>query len=82
MFLWSREPELFAPDAEGAVVVDAAGGVPAPAATVLGPAPVGAQEYFCATVGAMDELAVMASIESQRWDEDVDGFTVTTPTEP
>jgi REP-associated tyrosine transposase len=38
--------------------------------------------YLCATVGAVDERAVMAYIESQRWDEDVDGFNVTAPTNP
>ena len=41
-----------------------------------------ARGYFCATVGAVDERAVMAYIESQQWDEDVDGFKVTAPTEP
>lgn len=29
-----------------------------------------ARGYFCATVGAVDEKAVMAYIESQKWDED------------
>lgn len=34
-----------------------------------------ARGYFCATVGAVDERAVMAYIESQKWDEDVDGLS-------
>ena len=41
-----------------------------------------ARGYCCATVGAVDEKTVMAYIESQKWDEDVDGFKVTAPTEP
>jgi putative transposase len=41
-----------------------------------------ARGYFCATVGAVDEKAVMAYIESQKWDEDAEAFKVTAPTEP
>ena len=38
-----------------------------------------ARGYFCATVGAVDEQAVMAYIESQKWDEDAESFKVTAP---
>jgi REP element-mobilizing transposase RayT len=38
--------------------------------------------YFCATVGAVDEKTVMAYIESQKWDQDDEGFKVTAPTQP
>ncbi|MGA2435254.1 MAG: IS200/IS605 family transposase [Bryobacteraceae bacterium] len=38
--------------------------------------------YFCATVGAVDEETIKAYIESQRWDEDDQGFKITAPTEP
>src|ERR1700730_14661694 len=41
-----------------------------------------ARGYFCATVGAVDEKTVMAYIESQKWDQDDEGFKVTAPTEP
>jgi putative transposase len=41
-----------------------------------------ARGYFCATVGAVDEKTVMAYIESQKWEQDDGGFTVTAPTEP
>jgi putative transposase len=41
-----------------------------------------ARGYFCATVGAVDEKTVLDYIESQKWDQDDDGFTVTAPTEP
>jgi len=41
-----------------------------------------ARGYFCATVGAVDEETVKAYIESQRWDEDDQGFKITAPTEP
>jgi REP element-mobilizing transposase RayT len=38
---------------------------------------------FCATVGAVDEATIKAAyIESQRWDEDDQGFKITAPTEP
>ena len=38
-----------------------------------------ARGYFCATVGAVDEKAVMRYIENQKWDEDAQGFKVTAP---
>ena len=41
-----------------------------------------ARGYFCATVGAVDEKTVMDYIESQKWDQDDEGFKVTAPTEP
>ena len=41
-----------------------------------------ARGYFCATVGAVDEKTVMAYIESQKWDQDDEGFKGTAPTEP
>ena len=41
-----------------------------------------ARGYFCATVGAVDEKTVMQYIESQKWDQDDEGFTITAPTEP
>jgi len=41
-----------------------------------------ARKYFCATVGAVDETTIKAYIESQKWDEDDQGFTITAPTEP
>jgi hypothetical protein len=37
---------------------------------------------YCASVGAVDEKAIWEYIENQRWDEQMDGFTVTAPTEP
>ena len=37
---------------------------------------------LCATLGAVDEQAVMAYIESQKWDQDDEGFKITAPTEP
>jgi putative transposase len=40
-----------------------------------------ARGYYCASVGAVDEKTIREYIENQRWDE-VDGFTVTAPTEP
>lgn len=63
------------------VVPDAAAGVRGVAQGVLGPTSVGAG-YFCASVGAVDEEARREYIETQRWDEDVDGFKITAPTEP
>jgi putative transposase len=39
-----------------------------------------ARGHFCATQGAVDEKAVMAYIESQKWDEDAESFNVTAPT--
>jgi len=41
-----------------------------------------ARGYYCASVGAVDEKTIREYIENQRWDEDVDGFKLTTPTEP
>ena len=41
-----------------------------------------AREYFCATVGAVDEKKVMEYIECQKWDEEADGFKITAPAEP
>jgi putative transposase len=41
-----------------------------------------ARGYFCATVGAVDEKTVMQYIESQKWDQDDEGFKITAPTEP
>jgi putative transposase len=41
-----------------------------------------ARGYFCATVGAVDEKMIMEYIENQKWDEDVESFKITAPTEP
>jgi len=41
-----------------------------------------ARGYFCATVGAVDEKAIREYIESQKWEEDDQGFKITAPTEP
>jgi putative transposase len=41
-----------------------------------------ARGYSCATVGAVDEATIKACIESQKWDEDDQGFKITAPTEP
>ena len=41
-----------------------------------------ARGYFCATVGAVDETTIKRYIESQRWDEDEEGFRITAPTKP
>lgn len=41
-----------------------------------------ARGYYCASVGAVDEQTIREYIENQRWDEDVDGFKITAPTEP
>ena len=41
-----------------------------------------ARGYFCATVGAVDEERIKHYIESQRWDEDDQGFKITAPTKP
>ena len=38
--------------------------------------------YVCATVGAVDEQTVWESIESQKCDEDVEGFKITAPESP
>ena len=41
-----------------------------------------ARGYFCATVGAVDEETIKTYIESQRWDEDDQGFKIAAPNEP
>ena len=41
-----------------------------------------ARGYYCASVGAVDEQTIREYIENQRWDEDIDGFKITAPTEP
>ena len=41
-----------------------------------------ARGYFCATVGAVDEETIKRYIESQKWDEDGEGFKITAPTKP
>ena len=41
-----------------------------------------ARGYFCATVGAVDEETIKHYIESQRRDEDDQGFKITAPTKP
>jgi putative transposase len=41
-----------------------------------------ARGYFCASVGAVDEATIRQYIENQRWDDDVEGFKITAPTEP
>ena len=41
-----------------------------------------ARGYFCATVGAVDEQTVREYIESQKWDQDVEGFKITAPESP
>ena len=41
-----------------------------------------ARGYFCATVGAVNEQTVRECIESQKWDEDVEGFKITAPESP
>jgi putative transposase len=38
-----------------------------------------ARGYFCATVGAVEEQTIKAYIESQKWDEDDQGFMITAP---
>ena len=38
--------------------------------------------YFCATVGAVDEETIKRYIESQRWDEEEEGFKITAPSKP
>ncbi len=66
---------------EGPVVAAAAAGVPAVRKRYWGQH-LWARGYYCASVGAVDEKPIREDIESQRWDEDVDGFKVTAPTEP
>ena len=41
-----------------------------------------ARGYFCATVGAVNERTVREYIESQKWEEDVEGFKITAPESP
>lgn len=35
--------------------------------------------YFCATVGAVNEQTIRDYIENQKWDEDDQGFKITSP---
>jgi len=42
---------------------------------------VGARVFLC-DVGAVDEATIKAYIESQKWDEDDQGFKITAPSEP
>ncbi len=41
-----------------------------------------ARGYFYATVGAADEQTVREYIESQKWDQEVEGFKITAPESP
>ena len=41
-----------------------------------------ARGYFCATVGAVDETKIKEYIESQKWEDDQEGFKITAPTKP
>jgi REP element-mobilizing transposase RayT len=41
-----------------------------------------ARGYFCASVGAVDEEMIRKYIESQKWDDDDQGFKITAATEP
>jgi len=41
-----------------------------------------ARGYFCASVGGVDEDTIKKYIESQKWDEEDQGFKITAPTEP
>ena len=41
-----------------------------------------ARGYFCASVGAVDEKTIRKYIESQKWDEEDQGFKITAPSEP
>ena len=41
-----------------------------------------ARGYFVASVGAVDEETIKKYIESQKWDEEDQGFKITAPTEP
>jgi len=65
---------------EGSVIAKAAGRVSGLAEAVLGPAFVGGG-YFCASVGAVDEDTIKKYIESQKWDDDDQGFKIAAPTE-
>lgn len=66
---------------QGAIVTKAAGRIPELAETLLGAAPLGTG-LFLRTVGAVDEESIKVYIESQKWDEDDQGFQITAPTEP
>jgi hypothetical protein len=57
---------------EEAVVAPTAGRISGAEEAVLGPAP----------VGAVDEETIKKYIESQKWDEEDQGFKITAPTEP
>lgn len=41
-----------------------------------------ARGYFCGTVGEVNERTVREHIESQKWDEHMEGFKVTAPASP
>ena len=41
-----------------------------------------ARGYFCATVGAVDEATIKENIESQKWEDDQEGFKITASTKP
>lgn len=41
-----------------------------------------ARGNYCASVGAVDDRPFGSIFENQKWDEDVDGFKITAPTEP
>lgn len=41
-----------------------------------------ARGYFCASVGAVDEDTIKKYIESQKWDDEDQGFKITAPSEP
>jgi putative transposase len=41
-----------------------------------------ARGYFCATVGAVDEAKIKEYIESQKWEDDQEGFKITASTKP
>ncbi|HLH34448.1 MAG TPA: transposase [Alloacidobacterium sp.] len=41
-----------------------------------------ARGYYCASVGAVDEDTIRKYIESQKWDEDDQGFKITALAEP
>jgi hypothetical protein len=66
---------------EGPVLTIAAAGISALAEAVWGQH-LWARGYFCATDGAVDEKTVMQYIESQKWDQNDEGFKITAPTEP
>ena len=41
-----------------------------------------AREYFCATVGVVDEKAIMEYIKNQKLDEEAESFKITEPANP